>query len=79
MDSKVFFGYLWVERSINMADTLNFTIRLPVELATQVEKRATINRRSRNGEIVVLIEKAIDAAVLEDLKVLRSSSDLQGA
>lgn len=47
-----------------------FTVRLPVTVVEQIDSRAAINKRTRNGEIAYLLEQAIDDSVARDLKVL---------
>jgi len=54
-----------------MDDLKAFTIRLPKRLVDQIDARAKLNRRARNGEIGVLLESAIDANVESDLEVLK--------
>ena len=49
-----------------------FTIRISVELHDQIEARAAVNHRTKNAEIVHLIEQAIDQQVTTDLKAARS-------
>lgn len=49
-----------------------FTIRISPELHDQIEARAAINHRTKNAEIVHLIEQAIDQQVNTDLKAARS-------
>lgn len=43
-----------------------FTIRIPEELLNQIVTRAGLHRRSRNNEIIALLERAIDASVASD-------------
>ena len=67
-----------------MEDLKAFTIRVPARLVDQIDARAKLNRRKRNGEINVLLETAIDAGVQSDLEVVkktegRSQSGLQSA
>lgn len=47
-----------------------FSVRLPQELAKQIDDRCALNRRTRNAEIVLLLEQAIDLNVARDLKLL---------
>lgn len=47
------------------------TIRLPEEMDDQISRRALVNRRSVNNEIIYLLEKAIDASVKRDLESLK--------
>lgn len=57
-----------------MSDDLDaFTIRIPRELKAQIDARAAINHRKRNGEITALLEKAIDDAVAADRALLSGS------
>lgn len=51
-------------------DRAVFSLRLPQSLADQIDKRAKVNRRNRNAEIVLLLEMAIDLAVMRDKKLL---------
>jgi hypothetical protein len=37
-----------------------FTIRLPKSVLQQIDERTKFSRRSRNSEILVLIERALD-------------------
>jgi hypothetical protein len=48
------------------------TLRLPPDLHEQVVKRAKINRRTKNAELIVLIEAGIDAGTSSDLKLIES-------
>lgn len=52
-----------------MKNTQQITVRLPVDLDTQIAQRAELNRRSKNAEIVILLEGAIDSAVQRELNV----------
>lgn len=38
----------------------SFSIRIPDELEAVISSRASISRRSRNSQIIVLLEAAID-------------------
>lgn len=49
-----------------------FTIRIPSELHDQIEARAVISRRTKNAEIIHIIETAIDDQVRRDLTIARS-------
>lgn len=49
-----------------------FSIRLPESLARQIDDRCAINRRTRNAEIVLLLEQAIDLNVERDLRVMKA-------
>lgn len=55
-----------------------FSLRLPSELAKQVDDRASVNRRTRNAELTVLIEKGIEASVQADLELLKKHGDKLG-
>lgn len=59
---------------VNMNSLVSFTVRIPRELDEQITQRKLVNRRSKNAEVQVLLEQAIDRAVAEDLKLLRSSA-----
>jgi hypothetical protein len=56
-------------------DLTAFTIRIPKELSEQIEARARINRRNRNGEINVLLEYAIDTQTARDQVELNKQRD----
>jgi hypothetical protein len=45
-----------------------FSVRIPKKLAEQIDGRAKVNRRTRNAEIVLLLEQIIDIHVARDLK-----------
>lgn len=47
-----------------------FSLRLPERLANQIDARAALNHRTRNAEIVVLLEQAIDLNVQRDKRLL---------
>lgn len=49
----------------------SFSIRIPDELEAQISNRAAVSRRSRNSQIIVLLEAAIDSAVEADLETIR--------
>jgi hypothetical protein len=53
-------------------DLIPSTLRLPPDLHEQVVKRAKINRRTKNAELIVLIEAGIDAGTGSDLKLIQS-------
>lgn len=55
-----------------MKELKGFTIRIPVTLAEQIEARAEVTHRSRNQEIVHLLETAIDHSVDRDLQIIQS-------
>ena len=50
-----------------------FSVRLPLSLATQIDDRCGVSRRTRNAEIVLLLEQAIDLAVERDRKILEAT------
>lgn len=54
-------------------DSKLFSIRIPRQLLNQIEQRASVNRRSRNSEILCLLEHAIDQGVVNDLGILKRS------
>lgn len=37
-----------------------FTVRMPEELEAQIQQRIQFTRRSRNAEIIYLVERALD-------------------
>lgn len=45
------------------------TVRMPHSVYRQIEDRAKTNRRTRNGEIVILLEEAIDRKVSNDISI----------
>lgn len=49
-----------------------FTIRIPADLHDQIEARAMISRRTKNAEIIHILETAIDEQVNRDLTLARS-------
>lgn len=58
--------------STNVEEQLDaFTIRIPRTLKEQIEKRAGVNKRSRNMEITALLENAIDSSVKSDLDLMQ--------
>lgn len=46
-----------------------FSIRIPKSLCDQIEARKRVSKRSRNGEITLLLETAIDILVARDKKL----------
>lgn len=46
------------------------TIRLPKQIFDQIESRATMNRRSVNQEIVVMLKNGLDLQVANDRATL---------
>lgn len=59
-----------------MEDILAFTIRVPRRLVDQIDHRAAVNHRKRNGQINIMLEAAIDASVQSDLEVIHRTRDL---
>jgi hypothetical protein len=51
-----------------------FSVRLPTELVQQIDSRRVLSRRTRNAEIQVLLEQAIDLNVARDLKLLNKTA-----
>ncbi|CAJ3204564.1 Uncharacterised protein [Burkholderia pseudomallei] len=49
-----------------------FTVRIPITLDVQIKQRARVNRRTRNAEIIHLLETAIDSATSADQKLITS-------
>ena len=49
-----------------------FSLRLPPKLADQIDARKTLSRRTRNSEIVMMLENYIDIAVERDRKLLQT-------
>lgn len=45
-----------------MEDTYSITIRLPTEVAAALRELAARERRSINAQIIVIIEKAMEAS-----------------
>lgn len=60
-----------------MTEMTAFTVRIPSDLAVQIDARAKINHRSRNAEITILLEKSIDDSVRRDLQAMQAFSDRQ--
>lgn len=50
----------------------SFSIRIPDELEAQISARAAVSRRSRNSQIIVLLEAAIDSTVAADLEAIKA-------
>jgi predicted transcriptional regulator len=48
-----------------------FTVRLPYDLHDQILARADVNRRTKNAEIIDIIETAIDRQVNTDLRLAK--------
>lgn len=60
----------------SLAGTKAFTVRLPRDLVDQIDARARVNKRRRNAEIHLLLERAIDHLVKTDLDLLNKHADL---
>lgn len=57
-----------------------FSLRLPKELARQIDARAKLTRRTRNSEIVSMLETHIDLMVARDQAMLNQHKlGLEGA
>lgn len=52
-----------------------FSLRLPHEMADQIDARAQISRRTRNTEIVYMLEAYLDLLVAKDKKILNNLSE----
>lgn len=52
-----------------------FSVRLPKGLADQIDARAHLSRRTRNAEIVVMLEAYTDLCVARDKAILLSQSN----
>jgi hypothetical protein len=50
-------------------DLTTFSIRIPRNLCDQIEARKKVSKRSRNGEITLLLETAIDILVARDKRL----------
>jgi hypothetical protein len=57
---------------MEMDDMVASTLRLPREVHEQVVVRAKINRRTKNAELILLIEAGIDVGTSSDLKLIES-------
>lgn len=55
-------------------ETVLFSVRIPVHLLHQITQRATINRRSRNSEIIRMLERTIDSGVESTLALIKAST-----
>jgi hypothetical protein len=53
-------------------DLTTFSIRIPRSLCDQIEARKKVSKRSRNGEITLLLETAIDILVARDKRLQTS-------
>jgi hypothetical protein len=52
-------------------DMIASTLRLPPEVHEQVVARAKINRRTKNAELITLIEAGLDAGTKSDVELIR--------
>jgi hypothetical protein len=57
---------------MELEDLIASTLRLPREVHEQVVNRAKINRRTKNAELILLIEAGIDAGTASDLRLIES-------
>lgn len=53
-----------------------FSLRIPVELADQIDARRKISKRSRNKEIELLLERQIEAEVERDRLLIEKMSKM---
>lgn len=53
-----------------------FSLRLPKDLADQIDGRAAANFRNRNAEIVMLLRQVIDLNTSRDKKLLEAMKTL---
>lgn len=56
-----------------------FSLRLPRNLADQIDCLANLSRRNRNGQIILLLEQAVDLQVEKDKKILAETKAHSGA
>lgn len=49
-----------------------FTIRIPEEMEAQIQARADISRRSRNSEIIILLERGLDSTTKADADLVQA-------
>lgn len=61
----------------NENDRSTFSIRIPTSLAQQIDSRAAVSRRTRNAEIICLLEQAIDINVMRDKKLLKDMTKVE--
>lgn len=54
-----------------MSDTSMISIRIPTELLERIGERADALRRSRNAEIVHMLEKTLEQSEKSDKEALR--------
>lgn len=52
-------------------DRATFSLRLPIQLAHQIDARAKVNNRTRNAEVVTLLTQGLDICVQRDLRILQ--------
>jgi len=64
---RVFFYFFWLRRNTERytlshmkTELLSTSVKLPVELADQVDALSLAERRSRNSQIIVLLEEALE-------------------
>lgn len=69
MMPKVFIGSFYT--MTHDEETVSFTVRLPRDLGDQITKRAAVQRRSRNQEIISMLIKVIDQAVEADIALTK--------
>lgn len=50
----------------------SFSVRMPEQLVQMIENRARLHRRSRNAEILVLLEKTLLQVMENDLEAIRA-------
>jgi hypothetical protein len=53
-----------------MAKSKVFSIRMPDELSKTIAQRAAVHRRSRNGEIIYMLESFIADGIQSDLDAI---------
>jgi len=53
-------------------DTVQFSIRIPSELNERIKQRAKYTRRSRNSEIIRMLEEYLKIVDSNDEKALRA-------
>ena len=52
-------------------ETSALTIRIPKSLDDQIKMRARLQKRSRNAEIIFMLEEMIDRSVGRDLEIIK--------
>jgi len=55
-----------------MADTFNFSLRMPIELGDFIQKMSKDNRRPMNTQIIILLEYAIKEKQRKQKKTIKS-------